>query len=161
MRPVDMVNNQPARSYRRITVRPLPESGLIKLEQALREQSWQEVLEAESADEKADAFQKVAMEMVNQAVPEKVRRIASDDQDWYTDALKRLDRRRRREFRINRRSNHYLKLCQEYQDKCKAEKKKFFKNIVRQAKEAEPGSWYRILKRISKGNRTIADLRYG
>ena len=68
MRPVDMINNQPARSYRRITVRPLPESGLLKLEQALREQSWQSVLEAETSDEKADAFKKVAMEMVNQAV---------------------------------------------------------------------------------------------
>ena len=125
MSSVDMVNNRLARTSRRVTVRPLPESGLLKLEQALREQSWQVVLEAETADEKADAFQKVAMEMVNQAVPEKVRRIASDDQDWYTDALKRLDRRRRREFRINRRSNCYLKLCQEYQDKCKAEKKVF------------------------------------
>ena len=74
-----MVNNRLARTTRRITVRPLPESGLINLEQALRQQSWQEVLEAESADEKADAFQKVAMEMINQAVPEKVRRIASDE----------------------------------------------------------------------------------
>ena len=37
----------------------------------------------------------------------------------------------------------------EYKEKCQKEKKKFYKNIVTQAKEANPNSWYRLLKRIT------------
>ena len=40
-------------------------------------------------------------------------------------------------------------LSKQYQAKCKQEKQKFFKNIVRQAKESDPNGWYRLLKRIS------------
>ena len=38
------------------------------------------------------------MEIINKAIPEKVRKVASDDQDWFTDGLKKLDRRCKREF---------------------------------------------------------------
>ena len=149
MRPLNMINNLPARAHRKITVRPLPESCLATLENCLRQQSWARVLEATTANDMADIFQEVAMMMINKNVPEKVRMVSSDDQDWYTDGLKRLDRKRRREFHHNRRSSRYLTLSRQYQAKCKQEKHKFFKNIVRQAKESNPNNWYRLLKRIS------------
>ena len=36
MRPVNMIDNLPARTYRKVTVRPLPESGLATLERSSR-----------------------------------------------------------------------------------------------------------------------------
>ena len=44
------------------------------------------------------------MDKVNTIAPEKVRRVASDDKPCFTENLKDLDRRRRREFHKNRRS---------------------------------------------------------
>ena len=33
--------------------------------------------------------------------------------------------------------------------KCKFEKKKFYKNIICKAKQADPNGWYRLIKRIT------------
>ena len=96
MRPLNMIDNLPARAHRKITVRPLHESLLAILQSSLKQQSWLRVLEASTANDKANIFQEVAMMMINEAVPEKVRKVSSDDQDWYTESLKRLDRRRQR-----------------------------------------------------------------
>ena len=149
MRPINMIDNLPARIYRKVTVRPLPESGLATLESSLSEQLWSRVLDAKTADEKANIFHEVAMELLNKTVPEKVRKVASDDQDWFTDGLKKLDRRCKREFHQNRKSKRYLSLSKTYQTKCKEAKKRFYKDIIQQAKQADPNSWYRLLKRIS------------
>ena len=97
------------------------------------------------------------MMMINKDVPEKVRKVSSDDQDWYTDGLKQLDKKRRREYHHNRRSARYLMLSKQYQAKCKLEKHKFFKNIVRQAKESDPNGWYRLLKRITNHDSVYKD----
>ena len=48
------------------------------------------------------------MDIVNKIAPERVRKITSDDQPWFTEPLKVLDRKRRREFHKNRRSQRYL-----------------------------------------------------
>ena len=40
MKPIDMVNNNPARTKREGTGRPLPESGLNKLGEWLRSTNW-------------------------------------------------------------------------------------------------------------------------
>ena len=90
------------------------------------------------------------MEIVNKIAPERFRNISTDDQPWYTEQLKILDRKRRREFHQNRRSNKYTRLQNEYKTKCNQAKKAFFKGMVRQVKEANPGQWYSLLKRITK-----------
>ena len=42
-----------------------------------------------------------------------------------------------------------MRLQEEYQKKCILEKKKFYKNIICKAKEADPNGWYRLIKRIT------------
>ena len=65
---------------------------------------------------------------------------------WITKSILRMIRMKKdcgevKQQRKEQRKTMLMKSCQEYQKKCKAEKEKFFKNIVRQAKEADPGSW--------------------
>ena len=48
----------------------------------------------------------------------------------------------------------YLKLHNEYQIKCRLEKEKFYRDIICKAKEADPNSWYRLLKRITNYDQT-------
>jgi len=63
------------------------------------------------------------MEIVIKFAPIKTRSIASDDQAWFTDQLKTLDRRKKREFQKNRRSEKFHNLNKEFKSKCSKEKK--------------------------------------
>ena len=89
------------------------------------------------------------MEIVNNIAPEKSRNIASDDKPWFTEPLKTLDKKRRREFNKNRRSERYFRLQKEFKSKCAHSKKKFFNDMVSQVKDSDPSRWYSLLKRIS------------
>ena len=117
MRPVDMINNLPARTWRTVRVRPLPESCLAALEEDLMLENWSRVLSASTADMKADIFHEVAIAIIDKHVHERVRKISNDDQDWFTEQLMNLDRKRRREFHVNRGSDRYLMLHNEYKIK--------------------------------------------
>ena len=89
------------------------------------------------------------MQIIEDFAPEKIRSVSNDDQSWYTEGLKKVDKKRKREFKYNRRSERYLELQKQHKIHCKQEKKKFFKKMVRQVREANPSQWYSILKRIS------------
>ena len=71
MKPIDMVNNNPARTKREVTVRPLPESGLNKLGEWLRSTNWEKVNIAETAHEKAEAFEAEMLAICEETVPKK------------------------------------------------------------------------------------------
>ena len=81
-----MINNLQAPAHRQITSGPLLESCLATLESSLKQQTWSRVFEADSANDKANTFHDIAMMMINKDVPEKVRKVSSADQDWYTEA---------------------------------------------------------------------------
>ena len=104
MRPVDSINNKPGRAMREVKVRPLPESGLAKFSEWIQKQDWIQVLSAESVDTKAETLHNLVLDKLDEFCPEKNRRISSDDQPWYTEQLKRLNRRIRREYSKKRRS---------------------------------------------------------
>ena len=150
MRPMNMINNKPSRSTRQIKVRPLPDSLLNLIKASLQIHNWKNVYDAKTSSEKAQIFHKEVMEVVDKIAPEKVRNISSDDQPWYTEHLKVLDRKRRREFRKGRRSDRYKTIQKEYNIKCSRAKKKFFSEMVRQVRESNPSQWYSLLKRITK-----------
>ena len=77
-------------------------------------------------------------------------KIASDDEPWFTQPLKRLDRKRRREFNRNRSSPKYKQLCGLYKAKLTSAKRKYKRNMIDSIKEAKPGEWYSMLKRITR-----------
>ena len=118
------------------------------LKENLENKTWENVFNEESANKKADIFHSELMQIIEKFAPEKTRTVSNDDQPWFTEALKKIDKLRRREYRHNRRSKRYLELQQHYKIKCKQEKKKFFKKMVRQVREANPSQWYSLLKRI-------------
>ena len=74
------------------------------------DQSWQEVLQADSSHEKVSIFQKMLMSIFDECFPEKVRTITSDDQPWICHKLKILDRKRKRIYRKERRSEKWKKM---------------------------------------------------
>ena len=149
MRPINMIDNMPARQTRKVTVRPLPDSILNVITHDLEAHDWTNLYNCKTANGKADIFKSEVMTIVNKIVPERIRSISSEDKPWYTEALKTLDRKRRREFHKNRRSPKYFNLQKEYKSKCLKSKSIFYKNMIDQVKESDPSRWYSMLKRIS------------
>ena len=98
MRPITVFNNKCTRTYHEVTVRPIKKSGMKQLRDWFENQNWSDILNQESVDDKAQILQGMILDAVNEYLPEKVIKIASDDEPWVTQPLKRLDRRRRREL---------------------------------------------------------------
>ena len=150
MRPINSIDNICARSYTKIKVRPIHKSGMQLLRNWFESQVWTSNLGTESIDQKAELLLSQVLEAVNNFLPEKVIKVASDDQPWFTEPLKRLDRRRRREYRRNRISDKYRRLNCIYQDRLSKAKKSYKRNMIDDIKSAKPGEWYSKLKRITR-----------
>ena len=157
MKPVDIINNKPARTVREVIVRPLPKSGLDKFRIWIQEQDWAQILKAEGADTKAEILHNLVIRKLDELCPEKTRRIASDDRPWYTEQLKRLDRKRRREYKKNRRSNKYRSLKKLYDQKVAVAKRTFKSKMIDDVMTSGDTQWYSKLKRITNYEQTKSE----
>ena len=149
MRPINMIDNRCSRSYREITVRPIHRSGMELLRNWFQNQEWSDILGMETVDDKAEALIAQVLTQVNKYLPEKVIKVASDDEPWYTQSLKKLDRKKRREFNKNRNSPKYKYLSQLYKERISKAKKKYKRDMIDSVKQSKPGEWYSHLKIIS------------
>ena len=104
MKPISTLNNCPARTKRKVTIRPLPESGIAQFQTWIINHSFDNVFNAITAHEKASIFQTELLKALNQFLPEKTTTFSSDDQAWCTLELKEIQRKRSREFQNHRKS---------------------------------------------------------
>ena len=79
-KPINVINNKSGRTVRKIKVRPFPESGMLRMKDWFQEQSWEKVLQADSAHDKAQIFQNMLSNILDEIFPEKLRKISNDDQ---------------------------------------------------------------------------------
>ena len=107
VRPISVINNKLARQTREVRVRPFPQSGILKMKEWFREKTWEQVYEAETSDVKASIFQNTLLEKLEEIFPEKIRKYNSDDQPWISHKLKILDRKRKRIYNKERRSEKW------------------------------------------------------
>ena len=109
MRPINA--DEPKRkSFKNITFRPLPESGLFQFGVWLKMQKWESVIGATSAHDKAKILQSLLIENLDKFLPQKTIRICSEDQPWYTEKLKKMSRRMKREYTKNKKSESWKKM---------------------------------------------------
>ena len=113
------------------------------------DQTWEEIYSAESAHDKAQLFQTLLLSKMNEIFPDKNRKIQSDDAPWISFQLKKLDRKRKRIYRKERRSEKWRKLEKMFQKELKMAKSNFYKNTVAELKLKKPGQWYSCLKKIT------------
>ena len=124
-RPISAINNKCSRVSRTIKVRPYPQSGVMKMREWFIDQTWEEIYNTESCHEKAKLFQSMLLKKVDEIFPEKFRKIQSDDQPWISFKLKKLDRKRKRVYRKERRSVKWHKLDKEFKKEVKQAKADF------------------------------------
>ena len=106
-RPINIIDNKCSRQTRRISVRPFPQSGILKMTEWFIDQTWEGVYNATSAHDKAQLFQSILVTKLDETFPVKIRNINSDDQPWVTLKLKKLDRRRKRSYGRERHSENW------------------------------------------------------
>jgi hypothetical protein len=129
-KPINAINNKCGRQFRKVKYRPFPESGMRKMKEWFIDQTWEEVYQAESAHKKAEVFQNMLLKIMEEIFPEKERKISSDDQPWITQKLKKMDRRRRRIYHKQRRSEKWRSLDKLFKKELKSAKAQFYKKTI-------------------------------
>ena len=61
---------------------------------------------------------------------------------------KDLDRKCKREFYKNHKSEKWVKMQELFAEKCEKAKEYYFENTVQDLKESNPGQWYSKIKRM-------------
>ena len=158
VRPINVINNRSCRTFRKIKVRPFPQSGIMKMRDWFMNKSWDKVYAAESAHDKAQIFQNMLIESLNQIFPEKIRKISSDDSPWITHKLKILDRKRKRIFNKERKSDKWMDLDKLFKKEVKIAKAQFYENTIADLKQKNPGQWYSCLKRITSNDQMCQQI---
>ena len=157
MEPISVLNNKPSRTKREILVRPLKQSGIDMFAHWINKQTWEEVLRANTVDEKTEVLQKILLNKVDEYLPQKVLKISSDDQPFITEKLKCLKRKKSREYNKNRRSKKWHDLNKKYKKEVSLSKKQFYNNIIKDLKKSMPAQWYSKLKRLCSYDQQKSD----
>ena len=133
-RPISEFNNISARMTRHVKVRPFPESGIEKMKEWFVNKSWEEIYTAETAHEKAAKFQNILLEVLDAIFPEKLQKLSNVDQPWINHKLKILDRKRKRIYRKERRSEKWKSMDKLFKQEVKSAKNKFYKEKIEDLK---------------------------
>ena len=139
----------PPRVYRTVVTRPLTQSGVEKFANWIENYSWAEIYECEDGHRMAELFQNVLLDNYKRIFPIKTLKVCDEDRPWITTDLKRLSRQVKREYFKNRKSEKWLRLKAQFEEKCSLEKQRYYDNIVSDLKMSNPGQWYSKVKRMS------------
>ena len=88
------------------------------------------------------------MDKVDEFLPQKQRKVSSDDQPFCTEEMKRLKRLKAREYHKHRRSLKWWDLNEKYKRAVSKAKKTYYKNFIKDLKTAKTSQWFSLLKKL-------------
>ena len=159
-RPINQISSKSVNLSRQIKFRPFPGSGFEKMTVWMREQTWTEVFQCESAHDKAETFQNMLIEKLDEIFPEKVRTVKTNDQPWITHKLKQLDRKRKRIYNKEKKSIKWKLIDKQFKEECKNAKSQFYKKSLEELKSTQPRKWYSCLKKISSHDQKMRETPF-
>ena len=149
MQPLTKTRQIQPRIYKSIKTGPINVDGLRKFSKWVENCDWSAIYECSDANKKAEIFQALLLEKFEECFPLKIIKVSNDDKPWFTSDLKTLDRRRKREFFKNQKSEHWMSLNKLFLERSKAAKAKYYEDMVCDLKESNPRQWHSKLKRMS------------
>ena len=135
--------------YKTVEFRPLPESGLGEYGQWLKEQDWSMIYKSSDINFKAEYLQYKLLHKFQEIFKIKYLKTSDDDQPWFSEKLKSLDRSRKREFFKNQKSDKWKKMNLNFLELLKKSKESYRLNIVDDLKTTNPSQWYSKFKRMA------------
>ena len=138
----------PARQYKIIISRPLPDSKVREFGQWLTRETWDSIRDTDTPSEQVKVFERIIQGKLDKHFPIKKTKIGVGDLPYMTSELKALKRRRMKEYRKNGKSSKYKQYLVDFQAKLfKASKEHLRKNID-SLKDTNPSKAYSILKKM-------------
>ena len=129
-------------------VRPFPESSVDDYRQSLGKIDWSLMIDGMTSSDMVDMFQKMTTNLVDIHFPLKKITISPYDRPWITEELKLLRRRRQRTYRREGRSEKYLLLKQQFDNKLSSEAAKYMEKIRKEVVDGKRGSSYSALRKL-------------
>ena len=145
---ISVLNNKPARETKVITYRPITEAGVVKMDQWFKCKNWDTIFQDKNVDEKAHNMMTLIKQKTDEYFPLKQRKIASDNQPFFTLNLATLKRRKQREYNKNRKSPRWTEMDSKYRIMLNRAKMTFYKKETSKLKKSNPSKWYYWLKRL-------------
>ena len=146
--PVTSSNTQRKSETRSITVRPMPESQICKFGSEIVKEDCSFLLPNMTSSEMVATFENHIEDMVNANFPLKTVKISDWDKPYMTQELKYLRRKRQRIYRKWGKSQKYLKIKCEFDQKLKSEAEKFRQKILSEVRNGKLGSSYKALRKL-------------
>ena len=140
--------NPPRRTWKLHTYRPLPDSRLRDFGQWLTKHEWAQLSSDLSATEQTSLFENILKDNLDRICPQKTVKIGSQDKAWINTELKKIHRRKSREYIKRGKSQKYWDLSKEFDDKYKKEALKYMNKNVESLKDSNPGKAFATLKRM-------------
>ena len=138
---------RPAREYKVIKFRPLPESGFQKFGDWIVHETWDDLGPC-SASAQAINFENILKSNLESCFPLKTKKLSSHDKPFITSELKDIDRKRNREYKRNGKSEKYFHLKEKFELKYKAASKRYLAKSLESLQTSKPGRAYTVLKNL-------------
>ena len=140
MEPITNTLQIKPRVYRTIETRPINHAGLQNFSSWVENCNWADLYRCDDPNMEATMFQNILLEKYHECFPVRIMKISCDDKPWFSSELKDIDRRRKREFSKNYKSDLWRNLEEMFNEKCSIAKEKSHITIVSDLKESNPGN---------------------
>ena len=121
--PISSSKSQRKCEARKIEVRPLPESLILKFGEVIANEKWEFLSPEMSSTDLVDAYENYTLNLLSDVFPLKTVTISDKDKPYFTEELRKLRRQRQRLYCKDERSPQY-----------EIAKTKFDKNLKTEAK---------------------------
>ena len=130
--------NPPARQYRTIVSRPLPDSKIRQFGQWIVSEQWAGIKGEGDPSKQVKVFENMMTQKLDEYFPKKITKLGLGDKPYMNSELKALKRRRMREYREKGKSAKYERLKSEFTKKLEKAASTFLRKNVDSLKKSNP-----------------------
>ena len=128
--------------------RPLPDSSVGLFMQWIHAEKWGAIPSSGSPTEMVAAFEALVQAKVEELFPEKRIRITKKDKEFITAELKTIDRKKMREWKRRGKSEKYMRIKKEFNEKYRKAATEHIKKCVTDLKSENPGKAAATMKKL-------------
>jgi hypothetical protein len=147
-RPLALAPEAVTNVYREKVYRPLPDSMVRVFMKWILSEAWDMIPVDGSPTEQVEIFQEIVDLKVKEMFPQKKVRISNKDKVFITSELKTLDKRKKREWRKNGKSERYLQMKTEFTLKYKKAARDHISKCVTDLRTENAGKAAATLRRL-------------
>ena len=137
-----------SREYAEKTSRPMPDSAVRQFGQWITQEDWATLKSTNIPSEQAQKISIILQNQVDKYFPVKKVRVSNIDKPWITNDLKKMDRWRKEEYKRHGKSEKYLNLQKQYNNKMYSSSQQYLQQNVTDLMEAAPGRAWSVLKKM-------------